>query len=430
MDPAPPPPAASFVDADGAEYPAPPAWQTAVLQNAVSETRPTKENIRERAGSGLAIAFLDRPHSFVDELRPLWLVPIEHGVLMWGRDGAIIDEPDDGVCSGFQDWDTFLSEWNEGYYELPLPPAGAEVPPADIRAPPETEIIAPAPELEQLPDERAEERDTEAEQVAERRLDPNHEFVYGTRVHMSFGADNCWYGGLCAGECAKSKQIIVGFDDGEVREFTEQELNEQMRTGYCKFPPEGSERYGTVEGVSTPAHGMASAFTFFQESKRVRRVSGVLVGKSDDQLLGEPLYTQHYVCSSVFTQPEVTETATRRQRGKSTGGPSQQDRLGFHTFRRGDIVSYTNVAEDEAALAWVHSFMYKPAAAGAQGRKCLVLYEPETMVFFVQNTPAWVRLAADAADGFDVDDDERVARISRDDELNMLEVALCACMRS
>ena len=43
-----------------------------------------------------------------------------------------------------------------------------------------------------------------------------------------------------------------------------------------------------------------------------------------------------------------------------------QDRLGFHSFRRGDIVRFTNALEGESAEAWVHSFMYKPAANGAQ----------------------------------------------------------------
>ena len=153
----------------------------------------------------------------------------------------------------------------------------------------------------------------------------------------------------------------------------------------------------------------------------------MLVGITGDNLLQEPLYAEHHVCASVFPHSddavEPGRGARRRSGVVASGGPTVQDRLGFHSFRRGDIVRFTNALEGESAEAWVHSFMYKPAANGAQGRKCLVLFEPDSSVFFVQNTPSWSRVCKDAEDGFDCDDDARAAVIDAADSETMIRVS-------
>ena len=326
----------ALVGDDGALYDTGMTWEQAMMLNTVSETCPQWTDVRQKRVGDAAYAFMDRPHSFVDEWRLIWVVTIEMGVLMWTKDGVIINEPDDGVPNGFQPWDTFLSEWEEGYYEVAMPDQAPapEPPPAPQ---PTNAATGPEPAVPPVQEEvQHTEVEDERETPPELAVDYAEEYVCGRRVQMAFGSATCWYGGLCAGECPKSKHIVFGFDDGEMREFPAAELNEQIHTGHCRFPQEGSEQYGTVEGATGPNVGMASAFTYFQESKKLRRVAGVLVGKTNDMLLQEPLYTQHFVCSSVFPQAEGSAEGPgrRRRSGVPSGGPSQQDRLGFHTFRR------------------------------------------------------------------------------------------------
>ena len=265
------------------------------------------------------------------------------------------------------------------------------------------------------------------ETTEDEQVDDAVELVYGMRLHLAFGTSTGWHGGMCGGMCQKSGHIVIGFDDGDLREFEYSDLSEQMRNGACKIiePEAGGD--GLVDG-ERHAVGKAEGFTYWQETKKFRRYAGVLVGRSDDQLLQEPLFAEHYVCAAVFPQQDEGADAAatrgaRRKRVSSAVGPTQQDRLGFHTFRRGDVVTYNNVQEGESAEAWVYAYMYKPAANGAQGRKSLVLFEPESSVFFAQNTPAWSRVCNDGREGFDCDDDTRATVISPDKFDRMMQVS-------
>eukprot|EP00965_Chrysotila_dentata_P192137 6174995-Pleurochrysis_carterae.AAC.1 len=92
----------------------------------------------------------------------------------------------------------------------------------------------------------------------------------------------------------------------------------------------------------------ASAFSSTHEGGRGSvKVVGVLIGKTADVIAGEHMYEQHHVCSNAFGPPP-----TQRRRATNTDAClSQQDRLGFHTFRRGDLARYVPVQEGESYAA-------------------------------------------------------------------------------
>eukprot|EP00965_Chrysotila_dentata_P130586 4317171-Pleurochrysis_carterae.AAC.1 len=65
-----------------------------------------------------------------------------------------------------------------------------------------------------------------------------------------------------------------------------------------------------------------------------------------ETLAGECIYEQHHVHLPAFGPSAASTPATRGARRASSQNAAiqqyfLQDRLGFHTFRRGDVVSYT-----------------------------------------------------------------------------------------
>ena len=192
----------------------------------------------------------------------MWLLTGEDGVTLWTRDGHLIDEPDDGVANGCQTWASFADDWENEYYRV----AAASQPPAAAaeRVPATADTGAGAGGELEADDEEDDEATHEVprpEAPPTEETDDDVEFVYSMRVHMAFGSSSGWHGGLCAGVCPKSKRIVFGFDDGDVREFEHGDLNAQVRSENVKILAPGGEDVGMVGGAPNRV-GKAECFTY------------------------------------------------------------------------------------------------------------------------------------------------------------------------
>ena len=80
---------------------------------------------------------------------------------------------------------------------------------------------------------------------------------------------------------------------------------------------------------------------------------------------------------------------------RSSGdGMSQQARLGLHTMRAGDRVTYNHLEDGESyETAWVMAVVYKPKSAREQAHKFVILFEPSSSIFFLQGCNSWKRVA-------------------------------------
>ena len=84
-----------------------------------------------------------------------------------------------------------------------------------------------------------------------------------------------------------------------------------------------------------PGQQMASSFVYYKDRTK-RKPVGLLVGKgspTDRKAYGQDVYMAHYAVDGIWPSPP---TSKRRSSTEQT----MQDRLGFHTFRRGDFVEY------------------------------------------------------------------------------------------
>eukprot|EP00965_Chrysotila_dentata_P189812 6173522-Pleurochrysis_carterae.AAC.1 len=115
---------------------------------------------------------------------------------------------------------------------------------------------------------------------------------------------------------------------------------------------------GLVENISGVPK--ACSFTLAQEGGRgsQTKVVGVVIGEMGEKVAGESVFEQHHVCASAFA---TAAPRSRTTRGSSAQSASQQERLGFHTFRRGDRVRYTALVEGEAEYSAVVFGLIAPA---------------------------------------------------------------------
>ena len=244
---------------------------------------------------------------------------------------------------------------------------------------------------------------------------PLSEFTaIGTRVRIAFGTGTpsnplLWYGGT-VDEVQDDGTVGIACDDGTEEMYTVKELQEALDAG-------GLDTLDAAHGgiVSNEAgHVAAEGFAWCTEgnqSVKKRKKVGVLLGATGWLLGGDMTYQQFIVNPAAFeTDAESDhEDEGRRTRSGKTD-PNQQDKKGFHTFRRGDIV----VSKKEGqASANVTSLTFPP-----KGPKFLVLQEVASGLFFIGKYTEWQRKVKVA--GSNPDDDDNVETMAAADVATMV----------
>ena len=205
----------------------------------------------------------------------------------------------------------------------------------------------------------------------------------GGRVRISFqcvsGAK--WYGAL-VGE-GEDGNLMLGLDDGDVRVFTEAQVQQELQAGTMAA---ATEAEGLKGGLIENRWGypMAHSFVKLKIGSTLTTV-GLLVGLTSAMLAGMPIYHAFKVIVDAIPAP-------KRLRRKSD--VSAQDREGVHSFERGDIVEYMHTEDgQEVERAAVYGVIYAEAVRNDnQHRKFLVLYDVEADTFHVGGWPAWRRV--------------------------------------
>ena len=111
----------------------------------------------------------------------------------------------------------------------------------------------------------------------------------------------------------------------------------------------------------------------------------------------------------------LTLTLTQTLTQTLTLTQSIQDRLGFHTFRRGDCVEFLQCEPGELSpMVAVFGVLNLEAEGNTQARKFLVLYEVQAKLFFVGSWPQWRRLRNPEGtfSTFDCDNGEHVKTLN------------------
>ena len=158
---------------------------------------------------------------------------------------------------------------------------------------------------------------------------------------------------------------------------------------------------------------MAAKFVMYKDGEKAK-VIGLLVG--EEGTLGSTdalIYQSVHIIASMFPKPARTSKRTDTTM-------SMQDRLGLHTFARGNIVEYTKGKDGEQVYeATVYGCIYHEPE-DAQARKLLILADmraPHVGVsFFLGAWPAWRRVrkvnVSEAA--FDCENEDHVKQISEE----------------
>ena len=366
------------------------AWEALVIQQA-SALRLVDLNPRsfdDDIDPGEVLAFYDRS-GFDDPWRRIFVVAGADDVTIFTEDGVLIDEAENNTPLGihslypeFQE-NTFLAEWEAGYYMLakPVPEAVDE---------------------------------GEGEEVLDGGTDVHglHSIIVpGGRIKMSFGLPAMWYGGCVMSVGSDDTEpCIIAFDDGEARAYNQEELKREFDTGVLTAMD--VDDTGLVAGQT--GHPKVSGLTFYTggRSTGVGKLMGVLIGETNEMLAGMPIHVAHKVRNDIDVEQPAnrkSDTGRRSTRAQSktpeTSSTSLREREGWYTFRRGDYVSYTTkgLASDnsaalrtgESAEAVVYGINYhasKKQVGGDQGRKLLVLYHEDSKTFFAGPWSRWRRV--------------------------------------
>lgn len=136
-----------------------------------------------------------------------------------------------------------------------------------------------------------------------------------------------------------------------------------------------------------------------------------------DRVAKEPVFQAHHVHSSAFGPPPL------RRRTRDASDVSQQERLGFHTFRRGDLVEYANLLENESCVAAVYGVVYSLKKDSEQGCKLLILYDRSERNFFLGLWTEWRRQHA-VPSPTDAESNETARTLDASSLTSMLEASI------
>ena len=223
------------------------------------------------------------------------------------------------------------------------------------------------------------------------------------RVRIAFGTGEQddpikWWGGT-VGHVAEDGSRTIAMDDGTIEAYTPEQFSEARAEG-------GIEQLDPARGGLTDnkqGTAMAAGLAWAKDGRSAKgKVVGALVGDTGKTLAGDILYEAFHVKADAFA-----ETTQHTTRGAHI---TQQDRYGFHTFRRGDTVCFKL---DPACTAQVSSLTFPKA-----GQKYLLLRECASGVFFVGKYTEWMRKVK--VDGADVDVDDGVVALDDPEEMQAL----------
>ena len=326
------------------------------------------------------LAMLDRNCYNDKDWRKVFVwVESTNNIMLFDEHGAIIDDPANFVPGGrqkmFDEEKGFENDWvKEGYYRLPQRTDGVETGEGGEGG----RDVAKA--KEDVADRTERKEDT-----------PMHVFSEGNRVLVRFNAGSHaeleWHGALvsAAAQGDSSGTLYLGFDDGDLKCYTQEGLQQLHRDMVLRYEPD----FDPYNGVVASHDGLAAAAGF---TRHHGQPAGVLVGCLSDTMGGAAMYAEHYVCAERFKRDGKR---TRQQPQKST-----QDREGFHTFRCGDYVVYTNCAPESEEEVTASIFAIGHCKGTKQERKFLVLYDDDE--FFLSSMSHWRRISTngigDAAD--------------------------------
>jgi hypothetical protein len=327
----------------------------------------TPDNFLEN-DEGDIFAFEDR-NVFTEDWpgRHIFVVLGSDEVLLFDTEGNPINEPEHGVPDGRQPLNGeggFVEEWRHGYYQTASDGFGnataeavAAVGGGDCEA---AEAAAALGALAAAPD-----ADGGGVLAVPVRFDDF--FAEGKRIRVAAGdaAAVVWHGALlCSPLPADAKDapgLYIAYDDGDLMEMGS-DYARRCHANQLLFP------------LPADAPGLVSNNSEADRPKALRTTSeaagkttpiGIRLGaQPTPSLFGAEhlLYYAHHLRAAGFPAP------TRQRRASTDTSQSTQDRQGFHTFRSGDVVSWTKGEPgEEAQVVFGASCTSTEVAAAAPG---------------------------------------------------------------
>ena len=315
--------------------------------------------------------------------------------------GLALDEPDEGVDRGVQllhgDEGTFIDDFTNGYY-------------------------APAHEPEF--DEQNLDGDGDKGKDGGENAELRAGLAIGARFCMCFGDPPAWYGCMVDEFVQPTDSYLCALDDGDLRLIPFHVFVTSQAASVLRFPTADEMADGLVNNVG--GYPTAAVVVRHKEGRSPdARPVGVLVGETTYKLGELPLYTSYHVADDSFFRSPEADTQGKRSTRSSTDEGNQEaslevlkDRRGFHTFRRGDKVSFTELEEGETCVAIVFAVSWKNPEKGGPSPKYVVLQEEASGVFFLGMYTQWKRIHRGVA--ADTDDDGTAQALTAEAEAKMI----------
>ena len=250
---------------------------------------------------------------------------------------------------------------------------------------------------------------------------------------VSMGNPPKWYGGLVVEQLSEDGARTIAFDDGDVRTVSDLELQQLLAAQPTALVKSADPTHG---GVVANQSGLLQAerVLWFKKKKGstvTTTLMGTFLGSTDEHLGGSPLYQAFILKPDAYPPQQPSSRPTRNSSRASSEAPTaaagkgEQDRYGFHSFRRGDTVEWTaGKTTDVPCTATVYGVCeynetrQDVAVHPNQDRKALALRCHTTSLFFVGGWPSWKRVTMEP--GRDPDDDDQVVTMSSEESAQMV----------
>ena len=322
---------------------------------------------------GDCAAFLDRNDLSEPLTRKVFVLAMEDHVLVFDEDGKRIDEPKCFVYDGKQALTGdggFLADWGMEYYKAASGPAVVEKPPA----PPANIVDFP-------PGVRFQEC-----------LKQSDEDTTGV-----------WYGGTIA-ESLDDARLVMAYDDGDLSSMQPAEVRglfEMGRLSHCTVPG------GLVADKPTALRALTVSH---MKCGDMMVPVGVMLHDAPDsfQVGGFPFYSTHVVNVQALTDALLSskKAPSVETRGAARHVPQDDERHGYHTFNRGDWVTYMGGGDgpQPIEIVWAVCHHWDVTSKKPQHHRYLITFDKDLQEFSCLAWTSWRRLpAVSGDDSFDPD---------------------------